>query len=146
MPVAPIIAGVALATAAVGTVATISSQNKMAKAQKKQYAFERQMQQNRSVRERRDAIRAQRIAGGTLVQNSVNSGGSSTSAALGGMGSIVSQLNGNLSFLDTQSSLADKAGAQSQVAASARANGAKWGAITDLGMSVFNVADSRGKK
>lgn len=146
MPAAPIIAGVALATAAVGTVKTISAQNKMARAQKQQYAYERQIQQNRSVRERRDAIRAARMASATLVQNSENTGGSLTSAALGSMGSIQSQLNSNLSFLDTQTSLAQRAGDAGSTARAAQVNAGNWSAVTNLGMTVFNIADSRPRK
>lgn len=141
MPAAPIIAGVGLATAAVGTAKTISAQNKAAKAQRRQYAYERQMNQNRSVRERRDAIRAARIAGANLVQNSENAGTTTSSAALGGYGSIQSQINEKLSFLDTQSSLADKAGAAGQAANAAKVNAGNWAAISNLGMAVFSSSD-----
>lgn len=146
MPAAPVIAVAALATAAVGTVATIGAQNRMAKAERQRYAYERQINQNRSVRERRDAIRAARMANASLVQNSENTGGSNTSAALGSLGSIQSQLNSNLSFLDTQQGLAERAGNAASDARAAQANASNWAAVTNLGMTVFNIADSRPKK
>lgn len=146
MPAAPIIAigasVIGAGAAVVGTAKSISAQNKMAKATKQQYAFERQMSQNRSVRERRDAIRAARIAGANLVQTGENSGASTSSAVLGGMGSIQSQLNSNLSFLDTQGRLADKGSAAGQVAADQKRAAQNWGAISDLGMAIFDRSDS----
>lgn len=144
MPALPIIAvGAAVVgagAAVVGTVKTIEAQNKAARAQKQQYAFERQISQNRSMRERRDAIRAARIAGANLVQGAENSGGSGTSAALGGLGSIQSQLNSSLSFLDTQGRLADKGSAAGQAAADANRSAQNWGAVTQLGMAIFDRA------
>ena len=145
MPAAAIIAGVGLAVAAVGTVKTIQSQNKMAKAQKQQYAYERQIQTNKSVRERRDAIRAARMTQGALVQTGENRGASGTSAALGGLGSIESQLNSNLSFLDTNTSLANRAGEQAGKARSAATAAGNWGAVSQLGMQVFSTASGKMK-
>jgi hypothetical protein len=147
MPVAPaLMVGAAIVgagAAVVGTVKTIEAQNRAARAQKQQFAYERQINQNRTMRERRDAIRAARLAGASLVQNSVNSGAQESSAALGGLGSIQSQLNSNLSFLDTQGRLADRASAASQAAANAKQSAQKWGAISDLGMAVFDRASAK---
>ena len=145
MPAAAIVAGAALAVAAVGTVKTIDSQNKMAKAQKRQYAYERQIQDNKNVRERRDAIRAARMTSGALVQTGENQGASATSAALGGLGSIESQLNSNLSFLDTNVSLANRAGAEAGKARTAATAAGNWGAVSQLGMQVFSVASGKMK-
>ena len=144
MPVLPIAAAVGAAAAVVGTAATIKAQNRANSMAKQQYAYERQMQQNRTVRERRDAVRAARLTGGALVQTAANQGASDTSAALGGQGSIQSQLNNNLSFLDTQSSLADKAGGASVARQSAINNAQNWGAISDLGMKVFSMSGGTG--
>lgn len=145
MPVVlPIIAGVALATAVVGTVATIGAQNKANKLAKQQFTYEKQLNQNRSVRERRDAIRAARISGGTLLQQSNNTGGSASSAALGGMGSIQSQLDSNLSFLDTQTSLASKSTAAGEAAREANATAQNWSGVTQLGFAVFNATGGFG--
>lgn len=144
MPVVPIAAAVGAAAAVVGTAATIKAQNRANKAAKQQYAYERQMSQNRSVRERRDAIRAARLTQGSLVQTANNQGASSTSAALGGQGSIQSQLNSNLSFLDTQSSLADKSGAASVARQGALTNAGNWAAVSNLGMTVFSMSGGVG--
>lgn len=149
MPALPVIGAVAAVAGAgaavVGTVSSISAQKKALAAQNSQYAYEKQINTNRSVRERRDAIRSARIAGANVVQGAANTGGSDTSAALGTMGSIASQIDSNLSFLDTQTSLANKAGAESQVAQTAKANAATWGQVSDLGMAIFNTAEKHVK-
>lgn len=144
MPAVLIGAAVVGAAATVaGTVGSIKAQNKANKMAKQQYAYERQANNNKIARERRDAIRAARLTQGALVQTGATQGASDTSAALGGLGSIQSQLNSNLSFLDTQSSLADKAGAASLARQNAAANAQNWGAISSLGMQIFQTASSR---
>lgn len=150
MPAAAIIAAgaavVGAGAAVVGTVNTAKAQKKANKAAKQQYAYERQIQQNNAVRQRRDAIRAGRMASANVLQTSVNTGGDSSSAALGSLGSIQSQLDSNLSFLDTQNTLATKAGDQSEIARAANANAQKWSGITQLGMAIFNNSDEIGAK
>jgi hypothetical protein len=149
MPAIPIIAGVGAivgaGAAVVGTVSSINAQNKAAAANREQFEYQKQINNNKAVRERRDAIRAARLTGGQVLQAAETQGAGSTSAALGGQGSIVSQLNNNLSFLDTQQSLADKAGAASQVADTARASASNWGAVSGLGMAIFNVSAPKAK-
>lgn len=151
MPALPIIAvGAAVAgagAAVVGTVKSIEAQKKAQAFNNKQFAYEKQINQNNSVRQRRDAIRAGRLAGATVTQGAANTGGSETSAALGTIGSIASQLDNNLSFLDTQKGLADRAGEASNMAANARATANTWSQVSQLGMQVFSYADSKiGKK
>lgn len=150
MPAAAIIgaaAAVAGAGAAViGTVNSAKAQKKALKAQKQQYTYERQMQQNQAVRARRDAIRAARIAGANVTQTANNTGGADSSAALGTLGSIQSQLDQNLSFLDTQNSLATKASDQSMIAKQATANANTWASVTSLGFAIFNDSDTIASK
>lgn len=146
MPAALIIAGVGTAIAAAGTVATISAQNKAAKAQASQFAYEKQINQNRSAQERRSAIRTARMTTGALVQAGANQGAENTSALAGGLGSIGSQLDTNLSFLDTQQSLAGRAGDAVSEARTASSQGAKWGAVSSLGMAIFNNSSTIANK
>lgn len=144
MPAIPIIAlGAAVVgagAAVVGTINSTKAANRANDAAQSQYSYERQLNQNKYTQSRRDAIRSARISAGATQQAGENQGASATSAAIGGLGSIQSQLNTNISFLDTQHSLADSAGAQAQIAQSARAAGAKWGAITEAGIALFNTA------
>lgn len=144
MPAVPIIAAgaaiVGAGAAVVGTVSSINAQKKAARASAQQHAYERQAAQNRAVRERRDAIRSARLATATTIQNAENTGGSNTSAALGTLGSIASQINSNLSFLDTQFGLSERASDAGQAARVAQGQSAAWGAISNAGMAVFNIA------
>lgn len=144
MPVAlPIIAGVAAATAVVGTVKTIQAQNKANKLAKEQFAYEKQLNNNKVARERRDAIRAARLTGGQLSQAAVNQGASSTSAAIGAQGSIISQLDSNLSFLDTSAKLNTLAGDAGIRRGAALNTAQNWGAVSNLSMQVFGMAAGR---
>lgn len=141
MPVAAVAAVVAAGAMVVGTVGSMKQQAKANKLLKQQYKFERQMATNRSAKERRDLIRAGRLTSASLAQTAANSGGAElSSVALGAMGSIRSQINSNLSFLDTNQKLADQAGLAASKAASAQRTAAMWGDVTALGKQVFSMA------
>lgn len=140
MPVAAVAAVVGATAAVVGTAASISSANKQRKLQKQQFLFERQVQQNRSAKSRRDTIRAGRVAQANLVQQAENTGGSLTSAALGGIGSIQSQINANISFLDTNQKLTDQAAVVAGRALNAGAKADLYSSAAGLGAKVFSAA------
>ena len=139
IPLAVAASVVGAGAAVVGTVKSINAQNKASRAQREQYAYEKQINTNKAIRERRDAIRAARLTGGQISQAAENQGAGGTSSALGAQGSIQSQLNNNLSFLDTQKSLADSAGGASLIAANARATASNWGAVSGLGLAIFQT-------
>lgn len=65
-----------------------------------------------SARERRDAIKAARLSQAQAVMAGENQGVSGSSGVAGGVGSIQSQLNSNLSFLDRSNTLTDMASQQ----------------------------------
>ena len=136
MPAAPIIAGVGLAVGVASTVASISASNKQAKYQRQALKYQRQSDNIKAAKERKDAIRAARLASGTALQVAANQGAMDTSASLGGLGSITSQLNQNLSFLDQTSTLADQASVSIGKANKQGANAAMFGQIADLGFMV----------
>jgi hypothetical protein len=148
MPAAPIIAaGAAVAgagIAAVGTANQISANKKSAKANQRAAAYQRQMDNLRAARERRQAIRQARLATGAALQTGVNQGAADSSAALGGLGSIQSQLNSSLSFLDTNTRLADRASEQIGIANKYKAKADTSGAIAGLGMTLFKEAGGTG--
>lgn len=144
MPVVAVAAVVGAAAAVGGTVIAAKQASKARKLQKQQYAFERQLAQNRSMRERRDAIRAARLATGAAVSNAANQGALDTSASIGGLGSISSQLNSNLSFLDTNQKLSDQAGLAASRANSALSKMQTAQSISQLGMTVFSAAGGFG--
>lgn len=112
MPAATVIAGIGLAISAGSTALSISAQNKQQKAQKKAAAYQKQIDNLQAARQRVQAIRQARLAAGSISQAAENQGASTSSAALGALGSIESQLNSNLSFLDSANRLSDQAGVQ----------------------------------
>ncbi len=142
-PVA-IIAGIGLAVGAGSAYMSHKAQKKQAKFQRKAASAQRAQDNMKAARERREAIRSARIASGNVLQSSVNQGVESSSAALGGMGSINQQLNQGLSFLDGQNALADQAGVLLGKANKAGVTAGTWASAGSLGMQVFSNASSLG--
>lgn len=140
MPAVPIVAAVGATVAAGATVASAIQAGKARKAAEKQYAYERQLATNRAAKERVNAIRTARLASGALAQTAANSGASSSSVALGAFGSIQSQLNSNLSFLDTNQKLADQAGYYASKANIHQSKANTYSSIGALGMQIFGAA------
>lgn len=158
MPWAPVIAGIALATAVVGTGVSIYSSQKAAgayaqsaAAQREANRFQRQQADLQAARQKRDAIRQSRIAQASVQQSAENQGVSGSSAAIGGQASIQSQLNSNLSFLDQYSSLSDaasdalgRASVYQSKGNQFTANAQSAGAISSLAFQVFGAAGTLG--
>ncbi len=148
MPAVPVItavAAVAGAGAAVyGTVKSVQAQKKAAKANQEQFKYQRAMDNNRAARERVQAIRAARLSYGAASQTAVNQGAENSSASLGGLGSIATQLNSNLSFLDTNNRVSDLATAAGARAAKFGAAAEVYGAVANFGMQVFSAAGGTG--
>lgn len=139
MPAVPIIAAVGATVAAGATVASAVQAGKARKAQKEQYKYERQLQTNRAAKERVNAVRAARLSQGALMQTASNSGAGESSVALGALGSIQSQLNSNLSFLDTNQKLSNQAGFYASKANIASSKAATWQGVAGLGMQIFSM-------
>jgi imidazolonepropionase-like amidohydrolase len=142
-PVA-IIAGVALAVGAGTAYMSHQAQKKQAKFMRKSAAAQRAQDNMKAARERREAIRSARIASGNVMQASVNQGTQSSSAALGGLGSISQQLNQGLSFLDGYNSLADQASRAETKANKAGVTAGAWASASGLAMQVFSSAGNLG--
>jgi hypothetical protein len=140
-PVA-VIAAIGVGIAAVGTVASISAQKKAAKAQQKQFQYQRSMDNMRSARERREAIRSARLSAGAVSQAAVTQGASESSAALGGLGSINSRLNQGLSFLDQYNTLSDQASIQAGRVSKYQNKAAIAGKAAEFGMTVYSNSSS----
>lgn len=88
-----------------------SAQRKSAAAAQESNKIQRQKMQLEQAREKRETVRAARIARGRAINAAASQGVMDSSGAQGGVGSIGSQLNYNLSFLDQQGTLADQASA-----------------------------------
>lgn len=142
-PVA-IIAGIGLAISAGSAVMSYSAQKKQVKMQKRAASAQRAQDNMKAARERREAIRSARIAAGTSAQNAANQGVSNSSAALGAQGSIQSQLNQGLSFLDGMNTLADQAGRALTKANEYGVQAQTWNTIGKFGQQLFASAGKMG--
>jgi hypothetical protein len=138
-PVA-VIAGIGLAISAGSAYMTHKAQKKAAKMQKRAAAAQRAQDNMRAARERREAIRNARIASASVAQGAANEGVFGASGTLGGLGSIQSQLNQNLSFLDGQNRLADQASVALGKANEANMKAQTWNSVGNFGMAMFSNA------
>jgi hypothetical protein len=129
---------VGVGVAAVGTIESAHAQKKAANALQDQNAVLRQQTQLQGMRQRMDAIRTGRAALAQVQQSAENQGVSTSSAAQGGQGSIVSQMISNVSFLDAYNKMTDLAEQYGATAEKYKAKADMWGTIENFG---FKVAD-----
>lgn len=106
MPAVPIILA---ATAVVSTGVSIYEGSQAAKASKQAVQLQQQQNDIVAARQQRDAIRQARIANAAAAAAGERQNVGFGSAESGGTGSIVSQLNSNLSFLDAYNAFSDQA-------------------------------------
>lgn len=137
----PAIAVVAAVTAVVSTGYSIYAGERANSQAKKAQKAEVARNNLASARERRDAIKAARAAQANAAQSAETQGVSMSSAALGGQGSIASQLSGNLSFLDQYKFFSDQASAALGSAATFRARAQTADSIAAIGATVYNNSD-----
>jgi hypothetical protein len=148
MPAAPIImAGAAIVGAGAAVVGTIQS-NRNARAanaqQQEALKFQRQQQQLQGTRQRIDSVRSARDAYARVQQAAENQGVAASSVAQGGAGSIVSQMNSNLSFLDKYDFLSDQASRALGKAMEYEGRASMWGSIGNFGFQLFGAAGGFG--
>lgn len=136
--ISTIIAGAALATAAVGTGVQIQQGKKAASAQRDAAGIQLKQSKLQEARQKRDAVRQARLAYGQAQNSAANQGVSASSASLGGLASIGSQASDNVSFLDQYGFYSDQASKALGKANQAGANADAAGSIAGLGFTVFN--------
>lgn len=139
MPAIPL-AGWALGVAAVGTGYSIYAGERGAAQAKKAMKAEQARNDLSAARERRDAIRSARAAYASSQQSAENQGVALSSSSQGGLGSISSQLETNLSFLDQYKVFSDQASSALQKAATWKQRASVAGDIASAGMSVASNA------
>ena len=123
---ATVLAASALGVATVGTAYSIYSSERAAKSS-------RRLQRARATQEKRSQLREARIRRANIMNLAANVGTTGSSSALGGAGSIQSQLSGNLSFIDEGLSLQEAISKNQQ-------RSQLFGSIANLGSSVFSAA------
>lgn len=136
----PALPALALGVAAIGTGYSIYAGERANKAGKKATKLEQQRNKLAEARQKRDAVRAARQSYAQAQAAGENQGVSSSSAASGGQSSIVSQLSGEMSFLDQYGFLSDQA-SKALGKAQSWNNSARMGAaVSDAAMTVFSNA------
>lgn len=132
-----------LAAVAIGsTAASISSTQQAAKQANKAAEAQRKQQELAAARERSNAIRQARMAYAANAQGAETAGASLSSASLGGLGSVQSQLNSNISFLDQNQQLADQGSIAFGKMRSAEANASSFGAVAGLAVQALPYSSS----
>jgi len=143
MGINAIIASLVIATGS--TAASIQATQNAAKQSNKAAEAQRKQQELAAARERSNAIRQARMAYAANAQGAESAGASMSSSSLGGLGSIQSQLNANISFLDKNQQLADQGSIALGKMRNAEANAASFGAISSLAIQTIPYSSSVGK-
>lgn len=118
--------------------ASVLQQQQAAKSQRRAQASQREMANARAAKERRSAIRDARIAYASAQNRAELGGVAESSGAIGGQGSIQTQGNSNIHFLDGMQMGADYAASWLDKAASQQSSAAMWGGLSQLAMSGAN--------
>lgn len=129
-----------ITTAVVVAAATVYSavqQRKAAKATKRAQKAQQRQAELAAARERRDAIRQQRVQQGSIEAQAANTGLVGSSAAANASGNVTSRTNENLSFMDMIGELTRK----QQMAMNAAA---KYQRMASYGEAVASMASSFG--
>ena len=106
--VSTIIAGAALGVAGASAISANKNAKKQIAAQNEALAYERKQNDLSAARQRRDAVRSARQAFAQAQNTAANQGVMGSSSSEGGLGSIQSQLNDNVSFLDQYNFFSDQ--------------------------------------
>ena len=159
----------AFASAVVGLVGSVYSQNQQKKAakksrqsqervnqtqidaQEKQNAIQQKQADLKTQRARVKSIREARIARGRIAAYGANTGTTGSSGVLGSSGSINSQLGGNFDYGNQQRGLASEAsannlatskaiGVENNIQARAQGDASTWGAVGGVASTIFSQA------
>lgn len=128
---------ISLGILAVGTALSIKSSRDQQKAAEKQIRAERQKAEIQNIQKTRQAIRAARLAQGAMVNQAALAGGMGSSGLAGGTGSIGSQVSGQLNYMQQIAEQNTNIFSAQVQGAKAQSNAAIWGAVGDLGGTIW---------
>lgn len=131
----------ALAIATVATGASIYQGQQAAHAQGHALDLQRQQQDLQAARQKRDTIKAARIAYANSSQAAENQGMSMSSVSQGSLGAIQSQVTSNLSFLDQYQNLGDQASVSLGAANRYQASSRLWGDVASFAGQAAGKSD-----
>lgn len=138
------LAAVGLGISAIGTVASISAQNKAAAAQSKAIAEQKKADRARYRREQRQAIRRAQIARASAIASAQGAGADTGSGAAGGIGSVTSQLGSGLGFASQVSAINSNISGFQQQGIKYGAQAEMFGSIAGIGGSLFQAGGGFG--
>lgn len=121
-------------TAIAATGASVYSSQQAAGSQRKAMRIQRRQAALQEAKQKRELVRQGRISAATAASNAENQGVAGSSSAQGGVGSIISQVGSNMSFLDQYGKLSDQITGQNMSAAKYGAQAQLFGDVADLAM------------
>lgn len=124
-----------------GTAASISASNRAMKALKESSRVQIRQQEAQATRARRSAVRRGLIARARAANVAATTGMRDTSAVLGGLGSLSSQLGANLGYGSMMSGLSQQLTGLSGLAAQAQGQAQLFGQIANLAMPFADFND-----
>lgn len=128
-----------LAVAAASTVGSLYTANQSYKEQKKANALQQRQAELNYARQNRDLVRQKRMSLANAQLNAAGQGVYNSSGALGGQGSIISQGNENISFLDRTRLISDQTSMHLGKAAGYANTSNMFGGISSLALSFASV-------
>ena len=120
------------AIGAIAGTASVIQSSKAASSQRKAQKIQRDADNLRAVQERRRTIREGRLREAAAQQNAWNQGVGTSSGASGGQGSIITQMNSGVSFIDDQQTAATQSGAWLDKASKQESLSNMWGSVSSL--------------
>ena len=130
----PILIGTTVAS----TVGQIDQARRVRKAGAAQTAAEQRRADIENTYKIRQSIRQARLAQGAMTNVAAQTGGIGGSGLAGGMSSVSSQLGGNLAFMDAVARENNVILNSQTTSARASSNAAVWGAVGQLGQTIFS--------
>jgi hypothetical protein len=124
-----------MAASAAATGVSLYKGQQADKQARKAADLSRRQEAFKALRERRDFIRSARTTAARITQGAENAGAANTSAAQGGLASIISQAGSGLSFLDQYNAFSTQIGAASSKSAKFSSQANMWGGVADLAAS-----------
>lgn len=140
MAAASAIAIIGLAVSAAGAYMQHEAAQDAADAQRSQADAEQRRADIQHARQVRAAVRQARVARGSIINQGALGNTSQSTGVLGGVASVGSQLNSNLSYLNESAANAKDYAAASARIGEAQADAATAGAIGSLGGTIFSGA------
>lgn len=138
------LAAIGAGIGAVGTIYQMQQSSKAAKNQRRAMEMQQRKQDLAAARERRQQYRQARIQRAQIASAAGATGVGQSSGAISGAGIAGTQAGSNVSFLNAQQGLTQRATQFNIGANKAMQNASMGGAIAGLGMGLFNQAGGFG--